>query len=66
MKVFLVQRMDELSWAEDYAMVVIAEDELHAEKCARCKSYDFRKAKLRVTKVNMETEQVVLVANTGA
>lgn len=66
MKTFLVKRTDELNWVQDYAMVVIEEDELHAEKCARCKSDDFRKAKLSVTEVDMETEQVVLVANTGA
>jgi hypothetical protein len=47
-------------------MVVIAQDELHAERCARLKSSDFRKAKLKVTKIDMDIEQVILVANTGA
>ena len=50
----------------DYSMVVIAEDELHAERCARLKSDDFKKAKLEVTEINLDTEQCVLVANIGA
>ena len=66
MKAFLVERTDRVSWIEDYAMVVIAEDELHAERCARCNSYNFKKAKVKVTEVDMEYESVVLVANTGA
>ena len=45
---------------------VIAKDELHAERCARLNSDDFKKAKLEVTEINLDTEQCVLVANTGA
>jgi len=66
MKCFKVERTDKVSWVEDFAMIVIAEDELHAERVARWKSNDFRKAKLKVTEINMEEEQVILVANTGA
>ena len=66
MECFKVERIDTIDWIEDYAMVVIAKDELHAEKCARLNSSDFKKAKLKVTKIDMNTEQVVLVANTGA
>jgi len=66
MKCFKVERTDRVSWVEDYAMVVIAEDELHAERVARWKSGDFRKAKLKVTEINTEEEQIILVANTGA
>lgn len=66
MKTFLVERTGKLGWVMDYAMVVIAEDELHAERCARYNSDDFKKAKLRVTEVDMETEHVVLKANTGS
>jgi hypothetical protein len=63
---FLVERTDRISYVEDYAMVVVAEDELHAERCARWKSSDFKKAKLKVTRIDMNAEQVILVANTGA
>ena len=66
MKVFRVNKKDKLSWCMDYSMVVIAKDELHAERCARLNSDDFKKAKLEVTEINLDTEQCVLVANTGA
>ena len=66
MKVFRVDKKDKISWCMDYSMVIIAEDELHAERCARLNSDDFKKAKLKVTEINLDTEQCVLVANTGA
>lgn len=66
MKVFRVNKKDKISWCIDYSMVVIAKDELHAERCARLNSDDFKKAKLEVTEINLDTEQCVLVANTGA
>ena len=66
MKVFRVDKKDRISWCMDYSMIVIAEDELHAERCARLNSDDFKKAKLEVTEINLDTEQCVLVANTGA
>ena len=66
MKVFRVNKQDKISWCMDYSMVVIAKDELHAERCARLNSDDFQKAKLEVTEINLDTEQCVLVANTGA
>ena len=66
MKVFRVDKKDKISWCMDYSMIVIAEDELHAERCARLNSNDFKKAKLEVTEINLDTEQCVLVANTGA
>ena len=66
MKVFKVDKKDKISWCMDYSMVVIAKDELHAERCARLNSDDFKKAKLEVTEINLDTEQCVLVANTGA
>ena len=66
MKVFRVDKKDKISWCMDYSMVVIAKDELHAERCARLNSDDFKKAKLKVTEINLDTEQCVLVANTGA
>ena len=66
MKVFRVNKKDKISWCMDYSIIVIAEDELHAERCARLNSDDFKKAKLEVTEINLDTEQCVLVANTGA
>ena len=66
MKVFRVDKKDKISWCMDYSMIVIAKDELHAERCARLNSDDFKKAKLEVTEINLDTEQCVLVANTGA
>ena len=66
MKVFRVNKKDKISWCMDYSMVVIAKDELHAERCARLNSDDFKKAKLEVTEINLDTEQCVLTANTGA
>ena len=66
MKVFRVNKKDKISWCMDYSMVVIAKDELHAERCARLNSDDFKKAKLEVTEINLDTEQCILVANTGA
>ena len=66
MKVFRVNKKDKISWCMDYLMIVIAKDELHAERCARLNSDDFKKAKLEVTEINLDTEQCVLVANTGA
>ena len=66
MNVFRIDKKDTIYWSMDYSMVVIAEDELHAERCARLKSDDFKKAKLEVTEINLDTEQCVLVANMGA
>ena len=66
MKVFKVDKKDKISWCMDYSMVVIAKDELHAERCARLNSDDFKKAKLEVTEINLDTEQCALIANTGA
>lgn len=66
MNCFKVERTDKISWVEDFAMVVIALDPLHAERLARQSSPNFKKAKLKVTEVNMEQEQVILIANSGA
>lgn len=66
MKVFRIDNKDKISWCMDYSMVVIAEDEIHAERCARLNSDDFKKAKLEVIEINLEQEQCILKANTGA
>lgn len=48
-------------------MVIIAEDELHAERKAKASSDDFKNyIKITVTEINMNEEQCVLIANTGA
>ena len=65
MKVFLVTR-DRPDWCEDYAIVVIAEDKLHAERCARCNSDNFKKGIVHVKEIKMDEEKVVLKANTGS
>ena len=42
-------------------------DELHAERLARIKSDDFAKSQnIKIKQINLDTEQVVLVSNTGA
>ena len=67
MKVFLVQRTDRVEWCQDYAMVVVAEDERHAERRARISSDDFKKCqKIEVTEIDITEEQCILIANTGA
>lgn len=66
MKVYLVNNKNRLNWCMDYAMVVVAEDELHAERCARCNSDDFKKAELEVIEIDTSKESVILKANTGA
>ena len=66
MKVYLVER-PAIDWCQYYAMVIIAEDERHAERKARVSSDDFRKCQeITVTEINMNEEQCVLTANTGA
>jgi hypothetical protein len=68
MNVYLVELpVDEYTYGDDYAMVVIAEDELHAERKARWSSYNFKEAKkINISRVNLDKEVVVLTANVGA
>lgn len=66
MKVYLVQR-PATEYCQDYAMVIIAEDEQHAERKARVSSDDFKKCQeITITEIDMNEEQCVLIANTGA
>lgn len=66
MNVYLVT-IEKTRWCQDYAMVVVAEDEKHAERKARWSSDDFKTAiKIVVQKINLDQEQTVLIANTGA
>ena len=67
MNVYLVSRTDEVGWFEDIEMIVIAEDDLHAERRARWSSRDFKKAKnLSIKKIDISKEQAVLISNKGA
>ena len=65
MKLYLITR--KADWCEDYSMVVVAEDKLHAERRARWSSDDFKKEKeLKITEINLNKEQTVLTSNMGA
>lgn len=65
MKVYLITR--KADWCEDDAMVVIAEDKLHAERLARWNSEHFKNEKnLKITEISLNNEQVVLKSNMGA
>lgn len=66
MNVYLVSRIDTISYCENMECIVVASDELWAEKIARLKVSDFRKAPLFVEKVNIDEEGVLLVTNMGA
>ena len=66
MNVYCIERIDKVSWCQDYKMIVVAENELCAEKAARLKSADFRKAPLEVTEIDLTKEAVISVENTGA
>lgn len=67
MKAFVIDRKDNYSYCDNYKAVVVAEDELHAERLARVKISGFEKAKLKVTEVDLEAgEQILSVENVGA
>ena len=68
MNIYLVELPDdEYTWGDDYAMVVVAEDELHAERKARWSSYNFGQAKkINISQVNLDEEAVILTANVGS
>lgn len=67
MKVFVINRTDRHSYCDNYKAVVVAEDELHAERYARRKIDGFKKAKLKVVEIDLEAgEQILSVENVGA
>lgn len=66
MNVYVIDRMDKYSYCDDYKAVVVAEDEFHAEKLARLKCLDWKKAKLKVTKVDLTQEAILAKENVGA
>lgn len=54
------------TYGDDYAMVIVAEDKLHAERRARWSSDNFRHAKkIDISQVNLDTEAAILTANVG-
>ena len=68
MKVFLVRRSG-ASWCEDDAMVIIAEDELHAERKARWSSNSFTneyRDRISIEEISLDEESCVLKSNVGA
>lgn len=66
MKVFVIEHPN-ATWCDDYSMVVVAEDELHAERRARLSSSDYREATdLIIREVDLTREQKVLTANMGS
>lgn len=66
MKIFRIDHPS-ASWCEDFSMVILAEDELHAERRARLSSLDFREAKdLTIKEIDPNIEQCVLIANFGS
>ena len=67
MNVYLAELLsDEYTYGDDYAMVIVAEDELHAERKARWSSDSFKQAKkINISQVSLDTEAVILKANMG-
>lgn len=58
---------DRYSYCDNYKAVIVAQDELHAERLARWKIDGFKKAKLKVTEIDLEAgEQILSVENVGA
>lgn len=66
MKVFVIDRTDKYSYCDNYKAVVVAEDALHAEKYARMNIDGFKKSKLKVTEISLDTERILSVENVGA
>ena len=66
MKVFVIDRTDKYSYCDNYKAVVVAEDALHAEKYARMNIDGFKKPKLKVTEISLDTERILSVENVGA
>ena len=68
MKVYLVELpYGSYGYCDDYAMVITAEDERHAERRARWSSDSFKNAKkINIVEINLNKEDVILKANVGA
>ena len=59
MKVFVIDRTDDYTYCDDYKAVVVAED-------ARLNIDGFKKSKLKVTEISLDTERILSVENVGA
>lgn len=66
MNIYLVSRTDKISYCEDMQSIVVASDEMWAEKLARLDSDDFRRTKLSVKQIDISKEGVLLTTNMGA
>jgi len=67
MNVYLAKLpVGEYTYGDDYAIVIVAEDERHAERRARWSSDSFKRAKrIDISQINLDTESVILKANVG-
>lgn len=67
MNVYLAKLpVGDYTYGDDYAIVIVAEDERHAERRARWSSDSFKKAKrIDISQINLDTESVILKANVG-
>ena len=67
MNVYLVELPNgEYTYGDDYAMVIVAEDKLHAERKARWSSSNFKKAKkINISQISLDNEACILKANVG-
>lgn len=62
--VFIIERIDSLSYCEDYKAVVVADDVKQAEEFARKNIEDFKNATLKIDTVDLNTTQIITVENT--
>lgn len=60
MNCYLVTRMEEGKWGDTIQMVIVAKDEKHAERRARITNEDLRKTKLKVEKIDLNKEKIIL------
>ena len=65
MNVYIISRKDDFSYGDNYRAVIVAKDELHAERLARIEIWGFKKAKLSVTKVDLKQESIISIENVG-
>lgn len=65
MKCYKITRKEYPMCCEDYSMIAIAKDELHAERLARVSNEDFRKGELSIEEIDLNKEQIVMTLNAG-
>lgn len=58
--IFLVTRMENGSWGDTIQMTIVAKDEKHAERKARITNSDLKKTKLKVDKIDLTQERVII------